>query len=293
MNPTRLVTLTLALATTACGSSHGSDRPDAGRPSDASVADSGLDAGADGGPDTGSPRLSVRILGTTAPFGHTDGLSGQTAIHASGGVRSLSLLRAMDDPAPVTLFDHGSAVVETGYDDGDDTVVATVALPEGLSGTFTVARLVQGYSRYEIDAAAHDGLTVEAGTMDNVLVMGDATMLDGTLRDAGYFEFSFTGPTVSFADAGNDWPIPLYSTTAGATAVVEDGQWAVYFPIVLDIPADPAPSSELVITVNMDDAFRWTDLLLLGYERGVFDITRISFEPVLRFGGNSFAAEWR
>jgi hypothetical protein len=178
--------------------------------------------------------------------------------------------------------------VETGYDDGDETVVAGVEIPAGLSGHYGLARLVQGYSRYQVEGTLHDGLLVEPGVIDGVVVMGEDTMLDGTPQPAGHFDFRFQGDTTTFSYAGDTWPVPVYSTTAGATAVVEDGQWTVYFPIDLDVPEGLAPGSEIVITVNMDRSFRWTDLLVLGFEPGVFDVTRLSYEPVLRFGGNSF-----
>jgi len=287
---TTLLLGTFILTTiTACGGrgGYGDDDDVVAADGDADTdADADSDADGDPGPD-GAP-LTVRIVATTAAFPHDDGLTGQTALHASGGVRSLQLLHDEDDAAPVSIFDHGAAVIEAGYDDGDDTIVARVEIPADLRGTYTRARLVQGYSRYQVEALLHDGLTTEPGVVDSVLVMSDDTRLDGTVRNAGHFDFRFEGDATTFAYDGVGWPVPPYSTTAGATAIVEDGEWAVYFPIDLQVPDGVAPGSELVITVNMDHSFRWTDLLALGYESDVFDVTRLSYEPVLRFGGNSF-----
>lgn len=256
---------------------------------------SGDDDAYAGGPEVGDPGpedapLSVRIVATTRAFPHDDGLAGLTALSASGGVRSLQLLRGEDDRSAVTVFDHGADVIETGYDDGDETVVARVAIPADLRGRFTRARLVQGYSRYEVEALLHDGLTVEPepGVVAGSLVMSDGTNLDGVMRDAGQFDFRFAGASTTFAYDGAGWPVPPYSTTAGATAVVEDGEWAVYFPIDLEVTDAVAPGSEIAIVVNMDRSFRWTDVPAIGYEPDTFDVTRLSYEPVLRFGGNSF-----
>jgi len=282
-SPTFSIAL-LLMTMAACGPSRGRG---AGPGESDGDADVDTDADADADADDRAP-LTVRIVATTEPFDHDDGLAGQTALHARGGVRSLRLLRDADDPSPVTVFDHGPDVVETGYDDGDETVVAEVEIPEDLHGTFTMARLVQGYSRYTVDATLHDGFSIEPGVVDSVLVMSDDTTIDGARREAGEYDFRFEGASTSFEYDGSGWPVPPYSTTAGATAVVEDGEWAVYFPIDLEVAQGLAPGDEIVIVVNMDRSFRWTDVLTLGYEPGVFDVTRLSYEPVLRFGGNSF-----
>lgn len=243
--------------------------------------------GAGGAP--GDPEVTVRITANTDPFPHADGLAGQTAIAASGGVRSLMLYKDASDLEPLVVFDHGANVVEVGYDDLSETEVAVVPTSTLVGGTYTIARMSQSYSRYQIAATLHplNGAPV-AGELDNLLVMSDGTMVDGQMRDAGYYEFAFLGGGDSFDTTGEDFPIPIYSFTAGASAVHEQGEWAVYFPVNVELPDDPTLDVELRIDVNLDHAFRWTDLLLLGYELDVFDITEISYEPVIRFGGNHF-----
>lgn len=291
MNATslRITIALLVVATPGCFRSRGPGGEDpAGSPAPDGDGNDPAPDPADDPADEDPLHLTVRILATTEPFAHADGLAGQTALHASGGVRSLQLLRDADDPDPVTVFDHGADVVETGYDDGDVTVVARVDVPAGLQGRFTTARLVQGYSRYEVEGTLHDGLGIEPGVVDSVLVMSDDTMLDGARRSAGEYDFRFEGESTSFAYDGSGWPIPPYSSTAGATGVVEGGEWAVYFPIDLEVAEAVTPGAAIDIVVNMDRSFRWTDFPSLGYGPGVFDVTRLSYEPVLRFGGNSF-----
>jgi len=251
----------------------------------------GADTGGEssgGGSGPGNPEVTVHITANTDAFPHEDGLSGQTAISASGGVRSLMLYRDAEDTEPLVLFDHGVNVVEVGYDDGDETEVAVVPTENMVAGSYTVARLSQSYSRYQVAATLHTLGGMYDGILDNVFVMADQTMLDGQMRDAGHYDFSFAGGGESFAIAGEDYPVPIYSFTAGAYAVVEDGEWAVYFPVAVEISDDASLDMDIVVDVNLDQAFRWTDLLVLGYEPGVFDVTEISYEPLVRFGGNHF-----
>jgi hypothetical protein len=42
------------------------------------------------------------------------------------------------------------------------------------------------------------------------------------------------------------------------------------------------------VEVNMSESFRWEDQALPGYTAGVYDTTPTSFEPIRRFGANSY-----
>ena len=260
-------------------------------PPDATTADTNADA-SDVETTAPAPELTVHIVGATAPFAHDDLLAGQTAMKPAGGIRSLSLLASPDDPAPAVVFAYGEETVEASYADQADTVVGKVGVAAIPSGHYKLARLVQAYSRFEVAATLHDGLAANAGTLACLAVMGDETLVDGQLRDAGYYHATFAAPNqtpTSFE--GTTFPIPAVSTTAGAVGVVEDGQWVVYFPI--DLVWDAAVTSDLTltITVNMHESFRWTDLLIPGYLPNVFDLTPLLYEPVIRFGGNTFEAK--
>ena len=101
-------------------------------------------------------RATVRIRATTQIFPHADNLAGQTPSLARAGVRSLHLLRNRNDPNPITLLSQGAAAVEVSYDDAADTVVAEVDHAVLTPGRYTVARMVQDWSRYRIEAAFHD-----------------------------------------------------------------------------------------------------------------------------------------
>jgi len=243
-----------------------------------------LDAAAD------PAKLAVRIQANQAVFQHADGLSGQTPKAVRGGIRSIRLYRDNNDPNPVELFDYGSNPVEVGYNNGDVTLLAQIEPSKIPAGTYTQIRMVQTHSRFRVDGAYHDAGKDMTGVFDDVLVMTDGTMLDGTMRNAGYFRYVFEssqGDKQEFT--GDNGMIAPYSTTAGAVAVVEQGQWAVYFPVQVTVPAQLPSGSALNINVNMFESFRWKDMSGPGFQDGVFDATSISYELVERFGGNEFS----
>jgi hypothetical protein len=288
----------LVLFSAACGSTAPQPGPgrdagsDAGQP-DGAIADAGgSDAGGtDAGlPDAGAATLTVRLRATTAPFAHADGLSGLTTTHTRAGVRSLELLRSSADKAPQVVLDLGSGAVEVGYDDGDDTVIAKVPAASLATGHFIYARMVQTWSHFQVAATMHQAGAASAGTLDELMVMSNHAQVNGVERTAGHLEYTFTGGSGTSSGGAENAPVPVFSTTAGAWAVVENGDWAVYYPVSLDL-SPFATDRELVITVNMDHAFRWTDNALgVGYLPGVFDIEPPYYEPVVRFGGNAFDA---
>ena len=272
----------LAFALAGCGGASATDiLADGG-----SGSQSGNGAGGDDGGSIAT--LAVHVRANTSTFDHTDGLSGQTTTATKAGIRSLRLLRQQGDPTPVELFDHGANPVEAGYDDGDDTVVARVPAATLVPGHYTLARLVQTHSHFTVTATLHDHGQPYPGSYEDILVVSDATMLGGTLRSAGYYDFKFTDAYGTADTSGSGWPVAGYTTTSGAVAVVEAGEWAVYFPVDLDVAAPPANGSKLFVDVNMYQAFRWVDELAPGYLPGVFDTTAASYEPVIRYGGNRF-----
>jgi hypothetical protein len=186
------------------------------------------------------------------------------------------------------LFDHGANPVEAGFNDGDDTVVATVPASVLVDGHYALARMVQTHSRFQVDARAHATGPALDGTVDDLVVMSDGTVVDGVQRDAGFFRFVFRAGTVEETRTGTDWPVPPWSTTAGAWATVEGGEWAVYFPLDLDVNPLDSPT-RLSVVVNMDRAFRWVDSPLgADHLPGTWDVGAPADEAVMRFGGNRF-----
>lgn len=234
------------------------------------------------------PQVSIRVRATTVTFAHSDNLSGQTALLTMGSVRSLSLLTSPNDANPVVLFDHGATGVEVSYDHGGDTIVGQRPHSALTPGRYTIARMVQNWSRYRVNARWHDLSGSHDGELENLIVMSDGSDLNGTIRDGGYYESMFMSSTANNTTSGSNFIVPVFSTTAGARAVVEGGVWAVYFPIDVEIPAAPAADYEVDCLVNMYEAFRWTDIIGIGHGSDVFDFGATYWEPVLRFGGNDF-----
>jgi hypothetical protein len=86
--------------------------------------------------------------------------------------------------------------------------------------------------------------------------------------------------------SGDDAPLPSESKTDGAEAIVESGDWAVYFPV--DVTVVDAATGTLEVRVNMHEAFRWKDLPSPDWTDGAYDMAPPLYEPVAQFGGNRF-----
>ncbi|MBW2523486.1 MAG: hypothetical protein JRI23_04900 [Deltaproteobacteria bacterium] len=232
--------------------------------------------------------VTIRFRATTAPFDHQDGLSGQTPSEHYSAVRDLQLYRDADDPNPVTIFDLGDDAVEIGYNEGDDTVVATVLASELPEGTYTLARTVHTYVRYQVDATMHVGGVALPGRFDCLQVLSDGALVDGQRRDHGYYEYAFDAVGQTFPTSGTDAPLPVSGETGGFSAVLEQGQWAYYYEVFLAVTPELTDDVDVVLNVNMHESFRWQDQDALGYQPGEFDTTPTDFEPVITFGANSY-----
>ncbi len=239
--------------------------------------------GADSAEGATSSELRVVLSANHQAFPHQDGLAGQTAQKVTAGVRSLRLI---DDAGNAwTLFDQSPASVGVTYDAGSSTSLCTIAPADVKAGHYVEARMVQDWSRFDVDATLHEAAAPSAGTLSVFQITTDGASVEGKSYPAGHYEHHFQAPNVDRSYSG-ELPVPDQSKTAGAEAVVEQGEWAVYFP--LDLTLSAGARGELRIDVNMDHAFRWTDEPLAGYAVNVYDIAPPLYEPVVQFGGNRF-----
>ncbi|MCA9592899.1 MAG: hypothetical protein KC776_06295 [Myxococcales bacterium] len=229
--------------------------------------------------------LTVVLSASTQSYQHSDDLSGQTARSVRAGVRSLTLIDESSG-ASWQLFDHGPGGQEVSWDDGAATAIATIPPSDVVAGHYTRARMVQDWSRYTIDATLHDGTDAVAGSLSGLQVTSDGAVVDGSARPQGYYEQTFTAPGVDKTFSGDDAPLPSESKTAEAEAVIENGQWAVYFPV--DVTVADGKTGVLTVRANMNDAYRWDDLPGPGFEDAVYDFAPPLYEPVAQFGGNRF-----
>ncbi len=251
---------------------------------------SGLgNAGGSTGEGGAGPEITIRFRANTDPFAHSDGLSGQTPLAHSAGLRKLQLYKDPSDPNPLTVFDFGQDFVMVGFNDGDDTAVHTVPASSLPAGLYTVARAVYSHVHYRVASTMHAGGQAWAGEFDNLQVLSDGTTIDGQVRNHGFCEYVFSTGGTEFPISGTDAPVPEWSETGGFSAKLEEGEWGYYFPIELVVTPEVTSDIDIVLEVNMHESFRWQDQDELGFAAGVFDTVPTAFEPVMRFGANDFA----
>lgn len=243
---------------------------------------------AEGGGGATAGNVRIHLASSTSPFDHGDDLSGQTPIEHKSGIRSLTLYREEADPEPLVVFDLGTDSAEADYADGADTLLYTANTEDLADGVFTIARVVHSYVRYRIEATMHTNGLALPGTFDNFQVLSDGTLFDGALLDAGVYEYVFSTNGMDFPQSGTGAPVPEWESTGGFSVRFEDGEWAYYFPVNLAIDTHFPGPVDVTLEVNMHESFRWDDQATAGYATGVFDVTPTSFEPVMRFGANSF-----
>jgi hypothetical protein len=73
----------------------------------------------------------------------------------------------------------------------------------------------------------------------------------------------------------------------------EGGETYYEIPIDMTVTHLATKDLELVVEVNMSESFRWEDQPLTGFLPNVYDTTPTSFEPVRRFGANSYVVSVR
>ncbi|MCB9586702.1 MAG: hypothetical protein H6718_14980 [Polyangiaceae bacterium] len=264
--------LGLGLAAAACGSSDGTD------------FGSGATGGTGGGGGSVSQtELDIVISATDAAFPHQDQLASQTATQIRAGVRMLQL--EDDQGQRFTLFDSQTPV-QVSYDSGASSVLSSLKPDQVAAGHYVRARLVQDWSRFDINAVLHQDNQSLQGTLNILQVTSDGVSLDGETYDSGDFlhQFSGAGGNQEFSGV---LPIPDESHTAEASAFIEDGSWVVYFPV--DLTLTEGQVGRLEFRANLDHAFRWSDADGNGYVNDVYDFAPpLFYETVSQFGANRF-----
>jgi len=261
---------------------------------DTGASDSGgsdaVDSPSDG--TSAGPTLYFHVRATTAPFAHTDGLSGQTTRNTKQGIRSIRLLRDASDPSPVVAFDHGKGFVEAGYDDKNDTVVGSALASKLPAARFTLAQIVVTHSRYRVSSTMHYLGTKIPGEFDCVQTLSDNTTLDGVEHPRSWYRYIFEAGGKSYPQEGMGAPLPSSPTTGGFTLKTVGSE--SYYEVAIDLTSDPTLKKDVavVVEVNMNDSFRWEDQDQPDYAKGVYDTTPTSFEPIHRYGANSFVVRF-
>lgn len=280
--------MVLAAALAGCGGPTGGGADggstDAGSAADAGASDAGdaRDAGTPPG-----PRVFVHLTATHAEVTHAPGSAGQTPRDWVSGIRSLHLLRSMDDPAPFLVFSHGDGFVEASYADGADTVVGERPIAELERGTYAWARVVHTHVRFTLDATLHAGFGPMPGVLEDEIVLSDRTTLDGATYAQGDYFTNFLYAGMSFPSRGSGYTVPAIAG-GGFSARVEDGETVYYFPAPLVVDDTLTEDVHLIFEVNVHEGFRWTDQPTADYAEGVFDITAVGTEPIVQAGANGY-----
>lgn len=259
--------------------------PDASSPGEDATADAAVLPPVDARTADG-PRVFVHLRATAESVEHPATTSGQTPSPYGGGIRSFQMLRAADDPSPVTVFDHGDGYVEVGLNDGDDTITGSAAIADLPPGRYVLGRTVWTHVRYGVAATAHYGGLAIPGRFDNVHALSDRVDLDGAVRGHGWYRYTFRTGAMEIPFEGHmDFTDSLSS--GGFTVALEEGETAYYY--ALDLEVDPASSDvHMVMEVNVHECFRWRDEEAPGHATGTFDVTASSFEPVVQLGANGY-----
>lgn len=258
---------------------------DGGGGSDAATTDAATDAA------TG-PALVFDIRTSAAAFTHADGFSGQTARKAKQGIRRLRIYHDASDTSPVVVFDHGKGFVEAGYVAGDDTVVGSAPLASLPEGHYGLARMTVTHSRFVVSSTMHFNGSAIPGEFDCVQTLSDGVEIDGTVRPKDWYRYTFVAGNQSFPTEGVGAPLPSSPATGGFIMKTEGDE--TYYELPIDVTVAHAATKDIrvVIEVNMFESFRWEDQALTDYASGVYDTTPTTFEPVRRFGANSYVVKY-
>ena len=296
--------LSLSLLLVACGgSSAGIDDPVVGPAPDPSSSSSSGAPGTPGTgdpgdpgttpPDPGGPRVTISMRGSTDPFTHSDGFSGETPRKQIVAVKSLWLYRSPTDANPVKVFDHGDKAVEVDLVSGKTVDIAKVAAKSLPAGVFTMAKSGISYVKYQVDARMHSGTAFGAidGYYDNVQALSDGAVIDGAKKKKGDFRYSFvasaTGATVGTLE-GENAPTPVATTGGGIVMDMSGPETFYVFPINMAVDPNVATDQVVDFELNVFESFRWSDQSMPAYSTGTFDTTPSQFEPVMAFGANAF-----
>lgn len=262
-------------------------------PDDGGGTDAAVDTNGGPGDDAiaSGATLFFHVRATTAPFAHSDGFAGQTSTATKQGIRSLRLLKSAGD-VPVVVFDHGKGFVEAGYDDGNDTIVGQAAVAKIPAGRYTIAQIPVTHSAFRVTSTMHASGVDLPGDFDCVETLSDDVTLEGTLRSKGWYRYVFETGGGKYPQEGTGALLPSSPTTGGFTMKTVGGETFYEVPIDLEIEAAVTHDLHVVMEVNMDHAFRWEDQDLAGYAKGVYDTTPTSYEPIRRFGANTFVVRF-
>jgi hypothetical protein len=259
-------------------------------PVDGPTPDPGTSSGGSGtGTEEPGAKVTLSLRGSIAPVPHTDGFSSQTPASQYVAVKSLWLLKTVDDPSPLKVADLGTNAVETDLVSGKTNDIATVSLKSLPAGTYTIAKVGVAWVRYRVAARLHDGVAVD-GRYDNVEALSDNVVFDGKPRAKGWFRSEFGVGDTTYGTLENDGaPLPQLPSSGGMTLETTGPNSFYVFPMHVTIDPNEPKDQRIVCEVNVHESFRWHDQAQDGYAAEVFDTTTTTYEPVMSFGASAFS----
>jgi hypothetical protein len=268
----------LALVAAGCGGSSSAPADaggDAVAPDDVATGDA-----------PGRAVIEIYIEGDPSTKTFTDGFSGQTPRDYFMGLQRFELLRAADDPAPVTVVDVSPGFTEV--DMSQKTLVGVGRTGQIPAGTYSHGRALLAMARFTVDATAHSGSASLAGTMTILDAISDVT-IDGTPFTKGQCQLHFVSQSFSNTQA---YALPPLPGTAGGTIVDDGPRTFMLFPFPLPLAIDPADTATHKATVTFEtfESFRWEEKQLGGYADGVWDVAMnvADAEAVKNFGATGY-----
>jgi hypothetical protein len=244
-------------------------------------------AGGSGSSRTAGAKVDVRIVAVQTPVANTDGSSRETPLDQRMGILGLELLRSETDASPLVVF-HSNDPVDTGYNDGDDTLVGTATAADLTSGTYLFARVPVAWVKFTVDGTYHTGAYAVPGQFADTISLSQETMLDGAQRDQGWFSDTFLVSGVAEGTtSGEGAAFGQPAVASGIHLDMSAPMGAYVFPVHVVI--DPAVDHDVTLkfTLNTYEDFHWQDESTTGYATGVFDVSYGTWEPVTQLGANS------
>jgi hypothetical protein len=239
---------------------------------------------------TGTGNYIIVLHADQTPVAVDPNSSGETPTDQRIGFLGLRLLENAGDSSPLVVANL-SAPVDVSYNDGDDTIVATVPAKNLRAGHFTVAQVPIAYVRFTVGGTFHSGAAALAGDFSDVIAMANSTMIDGASQNQGFWEtaFSSTGGVTYGAQSGEHAVIAQPGATSGIALDTSSSPSQYVFTTSLDVDPNLDHDVRVVFHVNTYEDFRWQDQTATGYAPGVFDVSSAGFETVTQLGANSIS----
>jgi hypothetical protein len=274
--------------TTGAAASTSTDDGGASSSATTPTSDGGTSTTNPSGPGTGN--YIIVLHADQTPVAVDASTSGETPADQRIGFLGLQLLQNTNDPSPLVVANL-SAPVDVGYNDGDDTVIATVPAKNLRAGHFTVAHVPIAYVRFTVAGTFHSTEIAVPGDFSDVIAMANGAMIDGTSRDQGFWEtaFSSDGGTTYGMQTGEHAVIAQPGASSGIALDNANSPSKYVFSTDLDVDPTIDHDVRVVFHVNTYQDFRWQDSNAAGYTNGVFDVSSSGFETVTQLGANSIS----